>query len=83
MDFDLSEEQLLLQETVSSYLENECPLSRIRDLFDDEVGYDATLWKGLAEMGVAGIHLPEEYGGSELEILDLAVVPRDCARGQR
>jgi alkylation response protein AidB-like acyl-CoA dehydrogenase len=74
MDFDLSEEQLLLQETVSSYLEIECPLSRIRDLFDDEVGYDPTLWKGLAEMGVAGIHLPEEYGGSELEILDLAVV---------
>jgi alkylation response protein AidB-like acyl-CoA dehydrogenase len=74
MDFDLSEEQLLLQETVSSYLENECPLARIRELFDDEVGYDQTLWKGLAEMGVAGIHLPEEYGGSELEILDLAVV---------
>ncbi len=74
MDFDLSEEQLLLQETVSSYLENECPLSRIRDLFDDETGYDPMLWKGLAEMGLAGIHLPEEYGGSELEILDLAVV---------
>ena len=74
MDFDLSEEQRLLQETIASYLENECPLSRIRDLYDDEVGYDPTLWKGLAEMGVAGIHLPEEFGGSELEILDLAVV---------
>lgn len=74
MDFDLSDEQRLLQQTVDQLLENECPLSRLRELYDDEVGYDPKLWKALAEMGVAGIHLPEAYGGSELEILDLAVV---------
>jgi len=74
MDFDLSEEQLLLQETVHQFIENECPLARLRELYDDEVGYDPLLWKGLAELGVAGIHLPEEFGGSGLEILDLAIV---------
>ena len=74
MDFDLTEEQLLLQETVGQFLENECPMPRLRELFDDESGFDPVLWKGLAEMGVAGIHLPGEYGGSELEALDLAVV---------
>jgi alkylation response protein AidB-like acyl-CoA dehydrogenase len=74
MDFDLSDEQRLLQETVGQFLENECPMARLRELFDDESGYDPILWKGLAEMGLAGIHLPGEYGGSELEILDLAVV---------
>ena len=74
MDFDLSEEQQLLQETVGQFLENECPMSRLRELFDDDSGYDPVLWKGLAEMGLAGIHLPGDFGGSELEILDLAVV---------
>jgi len=74
MDFDLSDEQRLLQETVGQFIENECPMARLRELFDDEVGYDPVLWKGLAEMGLAGIHLPGEYGGSELEVLDLAVV---------
>ncbi len=74
MDFDLSDEQRLLQETVAQFIENECPMARLRELFDDEVGYDPVLWKGLAEMGLAGIHLPGEYGGSELEVLDLAVV---------
>ena len=65
MDFDLSEEQQLLQETVGQFVENECPMARIRELFDDEVGYDPVLWKGLAEMGLAGDlrkferHLPE------------------------
>ncbi len=74
MDFDLSDEQRLLQETVGQFIENECPMARLRELFDDEIGYDPVLWKGLAELGLAGIHLPSEYGGSELEILDLAVV---------
>lgn len=74
MDFDLSEEQQLLQETVKQFVENECPMARLRELFDDEVGFDPVLWKGLAELGLAGIHLPGEYGGSELEALDLAVV---------
>ena len=74
MDFDLSDEQHLLQETVASFIDNECPPARLRELYDDEVGYDPVLWKGLAELGLAGIHLPGEYGGSELEILDLAVV---------
>jgi len=74
MDFDLSDEQRLLQETVAGFIDNECPPARLRELYDDEVGYDPVLWKGLAELGLAGIHLPGAYGGSELEILDLAVV---------
>lgn len=74
MDFDLTDEQRLLQETVAQFMENECSPARLRELFDDEVGFDLALWKGLAELGLAGIHLPGEYGGSELEILDLAVV---------
>lgn len=74
MDFDLTDEQRLLQETVAQFIDNECPLARLRELYDDEVGFDPVLWKGLAELGLAGIHLPGEYGGSELEVLDLAVV---------
>ena len=74
MEFDLSDEQRLLQETVAQFMDNECPPARLRELYDDEVGYDSVLWKGLAELGLAGIHLPGEFGGSELEVLDLAVV---------
>ena len=80
MDFDLSEEQRMLQQTVSQFLDNECPPSRLRDLFNDDTGFDPGLWKGLAELGVTGIHLPAEFGGSELEILDLAVVAETLGR---
>jgi alkylation response protein AidB-like acyl-CoA dehydrogenase len=74
MHFDLTEEQLLLQETVRGFLEKECPPSRLREIFDAEESFDPVLWKGLVELGVAGIALPEETGGAGLELLDLAVV---------
>ncbi len=74
MDFGLSEEQRLLQETIRGFAAKECPIARLRELFEAGVGGDATLWKGLAEIGVAGLALPEEHGGSALEVLDLALV---------
>ncbi len=74
MNFDLTEEQLMLQDTVGQYVENECPMAHLRELFDGESGYDEVLWKGMVEMGLAGLNISEEYGGAGLEILDLAVV---------
>jgi alkylation response protein AidB-like acyl-CoA dehydrogenase len=74
MNFDLSEEQEMLQETVRNFLANECPATTLREIFDGETGFSQSLWKGMAEMGLAGLHLPEEYGGAGLEILDLAIV---------
>ena len=74
MDFGLSEEQEMLQETIRGFAQNECPTTRLRELFDAGVGHDAALWRGLVEMGVAGLIIPEEHGGAGMEILDLALV---------
>jgi xanthine/CO dehydrogenase XdhC/CoxF family maturation factor len=52
-------EQLLLQETVRGFVAGECPPPRLRELFDAGAGHDPALWKGLAEMGVAGSPCPE------------------------
>lgn len=74
MDFGLSEEQVMLQETVRSFVTNECPTTRIRELFDEGTGHDAALWSAMAEMGISGLVVPEENGGAGLELLDLALV---------
>ena len=74
MDFGLSEEQELLQETVRGFVQKECPPARLRELFDEGTGHDAALWKGLAEMGLMGLVVPEEHGGAGMEVLDLALV---------
>lgn len=74
MDFGLSEEQEMLEETIRGFAQNECPTSRLRELFDAGAGHDPALWAGLAEMGVAGLIVPEQQGGAGMELLDLALV---------
>ena len=73
MNFDLSEEQQLLQATVGDFLAKECPPERLRAAFDADDPFDRDLWKGLLELGVGGIAVPEAYDGAGLELLDLAL----------
>jgi alkylation response protein AidB-like acyl-CoA dehydrogenase len=73
MDFGLSEEQRLLQETIRGFATAECPPMLLRPRFEAGEGHDAALWNGLVEIGVAGLALPDEHGGSALEVLDLAL----------
>jgi alkylation response protein AidB-like acyl-CoA dehydrogenase len=81
MDFSLSEEQELLQETVRGFVAKECPPRTVRAIFDGEREGVAALWKGLAELGVAGLVVPEAYGGAGLELLELALAAEELGRG--
>jgi alkylation response protein AidB-like acyl-CoA dehydrogenase len=81
MDFSLSEEQELLQSTVRDFVAKECPPQTVRAIFDGEREATGVLWKGLAEIGVAGLVVPEAYGGAGLELLELALVAEELGRG--
>jgi len=73
MDFGLSEEQRLLQDTIRRWLEAECPTTRTRTIMERPTRHDPALWQGLAELGVAGLVVPTEHGGAGLELLDAAL----------
>ncbi len=82
MNFDLSEEQEMLQSTVRQFAAAECAPTRAREIFDAEDGHDPQLWRGLCDFGLGGIQIAEEYGGAGLELLDLALVAEvlgECA----
>lgn len=81
MDFGLSEEQNLLQETVSQFLANENDPNQLRARFDSDESHDAGFWGGLSEMGLAGLMIPEQYDGAGLELLDAALVSECLGRG--
>ena len=81
MDFSLSEEQELLQETLRGFVAKECPPRKVRSIFDGERQEVPALWKGLAEMGIAGLVVPETHGGAGLELLELALVAEELGRG--
>jgi alkylation response protein AidB-like acyl-CoA dehydrogenase len=80
MDFGLSPDQLLLKDTLRRYLETECPTSRVRAIMEGESGHDPALWEGLAELGVAGLHVPAAHGGAGLELLDVALAAEELGR---
>ena len=74
MDFGLSDDQKLLDETVRAYLADQVPITRIREIRAEGCPNNRSLWKGLAEIGMTGILIPEASGGSELSLLDAALV---------
>ena len=80
MDFGLSPDQILLKDTVRRWLETECPTSRVRAIMESDTGHDGALWEGLAELGVAGLHVPAAHGGSGLELLDVALAAEELGR---
>jgi alkylation response protein AidB-like acyl-CoA dehydrogenase len=77
MDFGLSEDQVLLKDTIRRYLEAECPTSRVRGIMESASGHDPALWAGLAELGVPGLLVPVEHGGAGLELLDAALAAEE------
>jgi alkylation response protein AidB-like acyl-CoA dehydrogenase len=74
MDFGLSDDQRLLESSVRGFLRDRAPITRVRELRGADCPNDRAIWRGLAELGAAGILVPEAYGGSALSLLDAALV---------
>ena len=82
MPLVLNEEQRLLRDTAREFLAGNAPVAAMRKLRDerDALGYDALLWRKMAELGWASIILPEAYGGLDFGFLGLGVVMEECGR---
>ena len=74
MEFGLSEEQKLLTESVSRHLQANVPLERTRRFADEREARASDVWKGLCELGVPGLMIGEEHGGSGLGLMDAALL---------
>ncbi len=76
MQMILNEEQTLLAETVRRFIDEHSPLERFRKQRDagNAEGYSPELWAKMAEMGWQALVLPEEHGGLDLGMAELAIV---------
>jgi acyl-CoA dehydrogenase len=78
----LSEDQQILQATTREFVTGRSSLRRIRELRDEGAdGFSRKLWRQMAELGWAGIVIPEHYGGAGLGYVDLMVVMEELGRG--
>jgi alkylation response protein AidB-like acyl-CoA dehydrogenase len=80
MEFCLSEEQIMLQSSVNRYLDDKSPLDKVRASVEHNTIPDPTIWQGLADLGIAGLLIPEEYGGMGLALLDAMLVQEALGR---
>jgi alkylation response protein AidB-like acyl-CoA dehydrogenase len=81
MNFAFTEEQDELRKTVRSFLESKSPESAVREQMETEAGYDAAVWSQMAEqMGLQGLHIPEEFGGSGFSYVELGIVLEEMGR---
>ena len=72
MDFGLSEEQTLFQDTLNGFLSDQVGLERVRRIVAGEEAAGA-VWAELAELGVSALLVPEAHGGVGLKPLDAAI----------
>ena len=81
MSFVTTDEQKALRQTVRSFLESKSDEAAVRAAMVSELGFDRGLWDQLAgQLGLAGLAIPEEYGGSGSSMSDLAVVMSELGR---
>ena len=82
MPLVLTEEQEMIQETAREFVRERSPVAALRELRNtkDATGFSRSLWKEMAELGWAGIVVPEELGGAGLGYAELGVVLEETGR---
>jgi acyl-CoA dehydrogenase len=80
MNFDFSDDQKLLKEQIAKFLADKCPLKVVRRVLDGNEAFADEVWKGLVELGVPAIGIPEAFGGLGMSPLELCVAAEEIGR---
>jgi pimeloyl-CoA dehydrogenase small subunit len=81
MDFDLSEEQRLLQESVGKLIADAYDFEKRKLYGKEPTGYSEARWAQFAEMGLLGLPFPEPLGGSGGTSVETMIVMEAFGRG--
>lgn len=78
----LNEEQTILRDMAREWADNEAPVTAFRKMRDGApiAGYDAGAWGAMGAMGLPGIVIPEEFGGTAFGYLSLGLVLEQFGR---
>ena len=81
MNFAFSEEQEELRKSVRRFLDDKSPVTEVRRLMETEEGYDPAVWSQMGnQLGLQGLTIPEEYGGSGYTYVELIVVLEEMGK---
>jgi alkylation response protein AidB-like acyl-CoA dehydrogenase len=78
LNLELTDEQLALRDTVRRYLAEKASLAaHVRPLLDDMRGTSDEVWQGLADLGAAGLLVPQEFGGAGMSMVEAGIVAEE------
>ncbi|MDW4499695.1 acyl-CoA dehydrogenase family protein [Sulfitobacter sp. D35] len=80
MNFELTEERRMLQESLGRFLKDRYSTDVRNAILESDAGFSAEVWNGLAELGVIGALFSEEHGGFGGAGFDIAVVFEELGR---
>jgi alkylation response protein AidB-like acyl-CoA dehydrogenase len=83
MDLDLTDDQELLRETAARFIEDTCPLTRVRELSESDTGLADDYLPAAANLGWFSLLVDEEHGGGSISgnaVADLAVIAEERGR---
>jgi len=78
MNFELTEEQNLIRETVREFAERE--IKPVAKELDEKAEFSHDLTRKMGELGIFGMYLPEKYGGQGLDYLSYIIAVEEIAR---
>lgn len=78
MNFDLTEEQRMIRDTVRDFAERE--IKPVAPALDEKGEFSYDLTKKMGELGLFGMYLPEKYGGQGLDTLTYIIAVEEIAR---
>lgn len=80
MQLVFSDEQDELRRSVRKFLDSKAPVSATRELMGTTPGYDRAVWAQMAQLGLQGLAIPEEFGGAGYTFVEQAVVLEEIGR---
>jgi alkylation response protein AidB-like acyl-CoA dehydrogenase len=81
VDFNYSNEQIALRETLQRFIDRDYGFERRRELARSPLGFSADVWSQLAQLGFLSLIFPEEYGGLAGNSVDVMLVMELVGRG--
>ena len=74
MEFGLSDDQRMFQDSIKGYLESAAALDTVREIADGDRDKGGAMNAGIAELGVGQVLIPEDHDGLGLGVLDAALI---------
>ena len=79
MDFKLTAEQEMIRDMVRDFTEKN--IKPVAALYDEEKTFPYQNLKRMADLGLMGMNIPLEYGGSEVGVVAYSLVITEIAKG--